>query len=104
MGAGDPEVNADQDDSPDQSPVQSDICDERTVLLSSSDVFAPGKKTERADLAHRRADNMLTTIARELKDLASVMHRHARACWQMRWILRAGPTSVSGASINHCAR
>src|SRR5487761_1897777 len=79
MGAGDPEVNADQDDSPDQSPVQSDISDERTVLLSSSDVFAPGKKTERADLAHRRADNMLTTIARELKDLASVMHRHARA-------------------------
>ena len=79
MVAGDLGTPPDDHDVPVRPASPSDISEERTVLLNSSSRLGSNSVTERADSARRRAGNDLVAIQRELKELASAMHRHASA-------------------------
>ncbi|MDE3228281.1 MAG: GAF domain-containing protein, partial [Chloroflexota bacterium] len=61
------------------APATSDLSEERTVLLANAAIITGGAIADHADSARKRAGADLAAIERELNELASAMHRHARA-------------------------
>ncbi len=79
MVAGDPKATSTHSDSSQAAPAQSDISEERTVLLASAGILPTGAIATHARTTSAQTHADLATVERELKELASAMHRHARA-------------------------
>ena len=79
MVAGDSGTPPDTHDTAGRQHVQTDVSDERTVLLNGASPLTSSPAMANAMSARSRAGADFVAIERELKELAGSMHRHARA-------------------------